>query len=113
MTIITVFRHVPPPIIGTCGVIQDRTFKIFEEGLDWVEACGTFVERFDPATDPAEVDRRQAVKEILAAEGDRCLPMILGDGKVVSCGAYPNRTELAHLVSVCARSREAAAPSQG
>ncbi len=113
MTIITVFRHVPPPIIGTCGVIQDRTFEVFEEELDWLEACGTFVERFDPATDPSEVDRRKAVKETLAAEGDRCLPLILGDGTIVSRGAYPSRTQLAHLVSVCARTREAAAPAQG
>ena len=113
MAILTVFRHVPPPIIGTCGVIRDRTFDVFEEELDWLEACGTFVERFDPATDPSEVNRRQAVTEILAAEGDRCLPLILGDGRVVSRGAYPSRTELAHLVSVCARTREATAPAQG
>ena len=39
MTLITVFRHVPPPIIGTCGVIRDRTFDVFEEQLDWLEAC--------------------------------------------------------------------------
>jgi hypothetical protein len=107
MTIITVFRHVPPPIIGTCGVIQDRTFEVFEEKLDWLEACGTFVERFDPATDPSEVDRREPVKELLVAEGDRCLPLILGDGQVVSHGTYPSRTQLAHLVSSAGRERQA------
>ena len=102
MAILTVFRHVPPPIIGTCGVIRDRTFDVFEEELDWLEACGTFVERFDPATDLSEVSRREPVKAMLAAEGDRCLPLILADGKVVSHGAYPSRTQLAHLVA-CVR----------
>ena len=106
MAILTVFRLVPPPIFGTCGVIRDRTFDVFEEELDWLEACGTFVERFDPAADPSEVDRREPVKEMLAAEGDRCLPLILADGKVVSHGAYPNRTQLAHLVACIERGEE-------
>jgi hypothetical protein len=113
MTIITVFRHVPPPIIGTCGVYHDRAFDVLEEELDWLEACGTFVERFDPATDLSEVDRRDPVKEMLVAKGDRCLPLILGDGKVVSQGAYPSRTQLAHLVSVGARERQATSAAEG
>ena len=103
MAILTVFRHVPPPIIGTCGVIRDRTFDVFEEELDWLEACGTFVERFDPATDLSEVSRRGPVREMLDAEGDRCLPLILAEGEVVSHGAYPSRTQLAHIVSSAAR----------
>ena len=107
MANLTVFRHVPPPIIGTCGVIRDRTFDVFEEELDWLEACGTFVERFDPATALSEVSRREPVKEMLAAEGDRCLPLILEGGKVVSHGAYPSRTQLAHIVSGAARERQA------
>ena len=69
--------------------------------------------RFDPAMDPSEVSHREPAKEMLSAEGDRCLPLILGDGRVVSRGAYPSRAELAHLVSVCARTRAATASAQG
>ena len=54
MMLVTVFRHVPPPIIGTVGVTQDRAFEAFEERLDWLEAIGLLVERFDPSTAPAE-----------------------------------------------------------
>jgi hypothetical protein len=106
MAVLTVFRHVPPTIIGTCGVIRDRTFDVFEGELDWVEACGTFVERFDPDTDLSEVARRDSVRNMLAAEGDHCLPLILADGEVVSHGVYPSRTQLAHIVSA-ARERQA------
>ena len=106
MAILTVFRHVPPPIIGTCGVIRDRTFDVFEEELDWLEACGTFVERFDPATDLSEVSRREPVKEMLGAGGDLCLPLILAGGEIVSHGAYPSRTQLAHLVACIQRGEE-------
>lgn len=112
MVIITVFRHVPPPIIGSCGVYYDRAFAVLEEELDWLEACGTFVERFDPATDLPEVENREAVRQMLAAEGDRCLPLILADGHIVSHGTYPSRTQLAHLVSACAREHQAAVPAQ-
>jgi len=111
MTTVTVFRHVPPPIIGSCGIYHDRAFEVLEEELDWLEACGTVVERFDPATETAEVERREAVRQMLAAEGDRCLPLILGDGAIVSHGTYPSRTQLAHLVSVCAREHQTAAPA--
>jgi hypothetical protein len=96
--LITVFRHVPPPIIGTVGVIQGRAFEAFEERLDWLEAIGHLVERFDPSTAPAEVAARGPVRDLLSTEGDRCLPLILVDDAVVSRGFYPSRTQLARAV---------------
>lgn len=71
MTTVTVFRHAPPPLIGVCGVLPDRDFEAFEQELDWLEACGLLVERFDP---------------------------ILVDGVVVSSGVHPTRSQLARLV---------------
>jgi hypothetical protein len=35
MTAVTVFRRVPPPHIGVCGVVPDRGYESFEETLDW------------------------------------------------------------------------------
>jgi hypothetical protein len=96
--LVTVFRHVPPPIIGTVAVIQRRAFEAFEERLDWLEAIGHLVERFDPNTAPAEVAARGPVRDLLSTEGDRCLPLILVDGAVVSRGVYPSRTQLARAV---------------
>ena len=98
MTLVTVFRHVPPPIIGTVGVLQQRRFTEFEERLDWLEAIGILVERFDPSTAYAEVAARGTVRALLSRDGERCLPLLLVDDAVVSCGVYPSRTQLARIV---------------
>jgi hypothetical protein len=97
MTLVTVFRNVPPPIIGTVGVVQDRAFEAFEERLDWLEAIGLLVERFDPSAAAREVAAR-GVRDLLATEGDRCLPLILVNDAIVSRGVYPTRTQLARAV---------------
>lgn len=98
MTLVTVFRHIPRPIIGMIGVIHDRTFEAFEANLDWLEATGILVERFDPATAPRELTARPLVRQLLSTEGDACLPLILVDNAVVSRGHYPSRTQLARAV---------------
>jgi hypothetical protein len=98
MTTVTVFRHPPPPVIGVCGVVFDRAFEAFEENLDWLEAIGVLVERFDPQEQPEEGARFEAVKDSLAREGQRCLPLILVDGTLVSSGVRPTRTQLARVV---------------
>lgn len=98
MTTITVFRHMPPPVIGVCGVGFDRTFEAFEQNLDWLEAIGILVERIDPREQPEEVARFDTVTALLAGEGPRCLPLILVDGVLVSSRVRPTRSQLARLV---------------
>jgi hypothetical protein len=100
MVSVTVFRHFPPPIIGMVGVFQDRTFEAFEERLDWLEALGVPVERLDPAIARDEVVAHPAVHELLLAEGDRCLPLILVNDTVVSRATYPSRPQLARAVGL-------------
>jgi len=98
MVSVTVFRHVPPPIIGTLGVIQDRAFEAFEERLDWLEVAGFPVERFDPSTSPGALAAREAARDLLSVEGDECLPLILLNDAVVWRGGYPSRAQLARTV---------------
>jgi hypothetical protein len=98
MTTVTVFRHAPPPLIGVCGVVPDRASEAFEQELDWLEASGLLVERFDPFQQPGEAERFHAVTDALASEGSRCLPLILVDGVVVSSGVHPTRSQLARVV---------------
>jgi len=95
VTTVTVFRHPPPPVIGVCGVVFDRAF---EQNLDWLEAIGILVERIDPQEQPEEAARFEAVRDSLARDGDRCLPLILVDGSIVSSGIRPTRSHLARLV---------------
>ena len=98
MTTVTVFRQVPPPLIGVCGVVPDRATEAFERELDWLEASGLLVERFDPFREPGEAARFQGVTSALAREGSRCLPLILVDGVIVSSGVHPTHTQLARVV---------------
>ena len=98
MVFVTVFRHVPRPITGMIGVLYDRTFEAFEANLDWLETTGILVERFDPSVAASEVATRAVVQQLLSAEGDACLPLILVNNAVVSRGAHPSRTQLARAV---------------
>ena len=79
-------------------MIHDRGFEAFEERLDWLEAGGLPVERFDPTTEPGEVAARESVRKLLSMEGDRCLPLILVNDAVVLRGGYPSRAQLARAV---------------
>jgi hypothetical protein len=98
MTFVTVFRRVPKPIIGMIGVLYDREFERFEVNLDWLETTGVLVEQFDPSAAQEEVAKRPGVQQILSAEGDRCLPLILVNESVVSRGTYLSRAQLARAV---------------
>jgi hypothetical protein len=98
MTFVTVFRHVPRPIIGMIGTLQDPAFERVEANLDWLETTGVLVEQFDPSTALQEVARRPAVQQIVSADGDRCLPLILVNESVVSRGTYLSRAQLARAV---------------
>lgn len=107
MTIVTVVRREPPPIIGVCGIVPDRAFEAFEQTLDWLESTGTLVERFDPSERVPDGALGADITTRLAREGDRCLPLILVDEVVVSTGVRPTRSQLARLVG---RSRGPADP---
>ena len=98
MTFVTVLRHVPRPITGMIGVLYDRAFEAFEASLDWLETTGVLVERFDPTIAPGEVARRPVVQQLLSANGDSCLPLILVNESVVSRGTYLSRAQLARAV---------------
>jgi len=98
MTTVIVFRHAPPPLVGVCGVVPDRVSEAFEQNLDWLEANGFLVERLDPYRQAAEAGRFPAVTEALTREGERCLPLVLVDGELVSSGHHPTRSELARMV---------------
>jgi hypothetical protein len=98
MTFVTVFRRAPRPITGTIGILQDPDFEKFEANLDWLETTGVLVEQFDPSTAHEEVTRRPAVQQIVSAEGDRCLPLILVNESIVSRGRYLSRAQLARAV---------------
>jgi len=74
MNSVTVFRHVPQPIIGMIGVLRNRNFEASEANLDWLETTGVLVERIDPAGEPSEVVARPVAQQLLSATSE-CLPV--------------------------------------
>lgn len=95
---VTAFRHVPPLIIGTCGVVPNRDFDEFEARLDALETTGVMVERFDPSQAADEIAARPSVQSLVAAYGNQSFPVTLVDDEVVASGRYPSRTEWAHAI---------------
>ena len=109
MTYVTVFRHIPPPIIGMVGTRYHPQFRQFESTLDWLETTGVLVERFDPAIAATEIACRPAVQPLLSEPGGRCLPLILVNDEIASQGVYPSRAQLARLVGQAKRRQRSAA----
>ena len=97
MTVVTVFRRVPKPIIGI-GILYDPDFERFQANLDWLETTGVLVEQFDPALAQNEVAKRPTVRQMLSDEGNECLPVILVNESVISRGRYLSRAQLARAV---------------
>lgn len=91
MLTLIVVRHIPTPIVGVVGAVQDRTSEAFEDALDWLETTGVLVERVDPAD--------QTSSELgVTVPPSATLPAVFANGELVSEGRYLTRHELAHLV---------------
>lgn len=80
---------------GVCGPDVDPVLPKFAADLDWLEANGNVVSRYNLAQNPAEYVSNTMVKQMLDDHGIECLPLIVVDGRVVSRGDYPSRANLA------------------
>lgn len=85
---------------GVCGPSVDPVLPRITADLDWLKRQGVEVERFNLAQQPQAFASNSTVTEALREHGNDCLPLILVDGKVVSRGAYPDRSGLAKLVGI-------------
>ena len=100
MTKIQVFD---PPMCcstGVCGPNVDPVLVRFSSDLHWLANQKVVVERYNLAQQPQAFVASEVVKSTLRSDGDKCLPLILVDGAVVSKGAYPTREELVRLTGV-------------
>jgi hypothetical protein len=85
---------------GLCGPVVDPTLARFAADLDWLRVQGVAVVRFNLTWQPEAFSSRPEIKAALAQVGTECLPLVLVDGRVVSRGAYPSRTDLASWAGV-------------
>jgi AhpD family alkylhydroperoxidase len=78
----------------------DPQLPRFAADLQWLQQQGLEVERYNLAQQPQAFVQNAVVKQALVDEGERCLPLVLVDGQIVSRGVYPERDELAALAGV-------------
>jgi len=87
---------------GVCGPQVDPSLPQFAADLEWLKAQGVQVERFNLAQEPRAFAENELVKKALTEAGEKCLPLVLVDGEIVSQGVYPSRDELAALAGLVA-----------
>lgn len=85
---------------GICGPSVDPALPRFAADLDWLRRQGLGVERYNLSQQPAEFVANPTVVAALKEFGNDCLPLILVDGRIVSRGGHPERSELARLVGI-------------
>jgi len=85
---------------GVCGPAVDPVLPRITADLDWLKRQGVQVERYNLAQQPQAFASNPTVRAALREHGNDCLPLILVDGRVVSRGTYPERTELARLAGI-------------
>ena len=85
---------------GVCGPSVDPALVSFAADLHWLANQRIAVERYNLAQQPQAFAASEVVKAALRQYGNKCLPLILLDGAVISKGCYPARDELARLTGV-------------
>ena len=94
---------------GVCGPSVDPKLATFAADLDWLQAQGVPVERFNLSQDPAAFAGDAAVRAALEAGGAEALPIVVVNGDIKSRAVYPTRRELATWTGVEAAPRSPAA----
>jgi len=84
---------------GVCGPSVDPELARFAADVQWLQAEGASVERFNLAQQPGAFTE-PAVKAALEALGEAALPLVLLDSTTVATGHYPSRELLAKLMGV-------------
>lgn len=80
---------------GVCGPDVDPVLPQFAADLEWLKSQGHRVERYNLAQEPNQFVQHKDVRELVAAEGTHCLPIVVVDGAIVSRRDYPSREKLA------------------
>lgn len=83
---------------GVCGPTVDPQLVRFSSDLDWLKKQGVEVRRFNLSSDPGEFTNNSVVRNTIAGEGTKCLPLILKNGVIISKRTYPQRKELLILI---------------
>ncbi|MGK5088824.1 arsenite efflux transporter metallochaperone ArsD [Bdellovibrionota bacterium FG-2] len=85
---------------GVCGSEVDPELVRFAGDLEWLKRQGVEIGRYNLSQNPEKFVNTVLVKNTLTQDGNRCLPLILVDGKIASTGKYLSREALAGIAGV-------------
>ena len=85
---------------GICGPSVDSSLIQFAADLEWLKQQNVQVERYNLAQQPDKFVQNKAVSDAMGLAGDRCLPLVLVDGRIVCQNSYPDRQELSRLANL-------------
>ena len=85
---------------GVCGPSVPPALTRFAGDLEWLAAKGVEVTRHNLAHEPQAFIASGQAHQALTEQGNEALPLILVNGKRVSSGRYPYRSELAGWAGV-------------
>ena len=95
MTTVEVFDPAMCCSTGVCGPSVDPALATFAADLQWAGENGVTVTRYNLAQEPGQFAGQDAVRKLLAEDGEGALPGVVVNGEVRSSGRYPARVELA------------------
>ena len=79
---------------GVCGPAPDERLARFSADLAWLSRQGVLVRRYNLAQEPLAFAENALVKGLLEQKPE-CLPALICDGRILSSGNYPPRSEMA------------------
>ena len=85
---------------GACSPDADDELAQFASSLEWLRERGVAVSRYNLGHQPGAFAQNAAVKGALEQEGIGCLPLVMADGRIVSKGRYPSRSELGQQLGI-------------
>ena len=85
---------------GACSPDADEEMAQFASSLEWLKQAGVSISRYNLGHQPGAFVENAMVKGTIQKDGISCLPLIVADGKIVSKGRYPSRSELSEHLGV-------------
>lgn len=79
---------------GACSPDADDELAQFASSLEWLKQQGISVSRYNLGHQPGAFVQNAMVKGTIEKDGIACLPLVIADGRIVSKGRYPSRSEL-------------------
>jgi hypothetical protein len=79
---------------GSCGPDAEEELERFNSTLQRLEERGAVVSRYNLGLEPEAFANNATVKAAIKEHGIACLPLVIGNGKVVSERRYPALAEL-------------------